>query len=483
MLTRIPWQPTGLLGATPRAPANAFFSFCLIAAATGCAREPTAHPSSSPRDTISPSVVSVTPPPGSANVSVTTEITVTFSEPVVRSSLTASTFFLMARDSAVAGTITATGTVATFRPKSPLPYATRYSAAVTTGITDTAGNQLRSEYRWAFATRLWTLASGSIIRALGFDTTGLYAGGTYPTEDAHRTDAFVAKFDRSGQLQWRALTATPRPGPVVNRIVSIGTVADSAYVLRGEDTTFLGAWDLFLEVYHQGRRLRTNHLFRGGGNVEMALVAGAVLVVSAGALHQVTRQGELIRTARLPGATAIERVAVGSGVYACGTTLARLGDGPQGSFHDMFLAAYDSALSLRWVVQDTDTLDDHGPDCATAKLADVAYLAGHPDPLGPLGGRVTALMAYDANGRRLFSKWIDPGRCALTVYAVADLRGDLYLRTCTRLHKLAPDGRVVWTDSTVGWNGRVIVVGDTLYSSSDTNYVVLHDARSGRRIF
>jgi alpha-tubulin suppressor-like RCC1 family protein/methionine-rich copper-binding protein CopC len=103
-------------------------------------------------DTTAPTITSVTPSNGATNVPVGTLITATFSEPVLGSSVTADTFAVSLASTAVAGSISINGSTVTFTPTSPLEYGKIYSAKVTTGVRDQAGNSMSADYTWSFTT-------------------------------------------------------------------------------------------------------------------------------------------------------------------------------------------------------------------------------------------------------------------------------------------------------------------------------------------
>ncbi len=96
-----------------------------------------------------PPVVSVTSPVSNATgVSVNTAITATFGEAMNAATVTDTTFTI----SGVAGTVSCSGTTAVFTPSSPLAYSTRYTATITKGVKDMAGNAMAANYSWSFTT-------------------------------------------------------------------------------------------------------------------------------------------------------------------------------------------------------------------------------------------------------------------------------------------------------------------------------------------
>jgi hypothetical protein len=100
-----------------------------------------------------PTVVETTPAAGASNVARNTTITVTFSEPVAASSVTATTFQVSpVQGASIAGTIAVNDAVVTFTPAEPLLFDTTYNVVLTTGITDVDGAPLASAHTWLFRT-------------------------------------------------------------------------------------------------------------------------------------------------------------------------------------------------------------------------------------------------------------------------------------------------------------------------------------------
>jgi hypothetical protein len=104
-----------------------------------------------PAGDVSPPIVFSTSPVADAtDVAVDTVVTATFNEAMDESTITTSSFTL----DSVAGTVSYnSGTyTATFTPVVGLAYETTYTAALSTAITDAAGNPLAAEYSWSFTT-------------------------------------------------------------------------------------------------------------------------------------------------------------------------------------------------------------------------------------------------------------------------------------------------------------------------------------------
>jgi Bacterial Ig-like domain len=102
-----------------------------------------------------PQVASTSPTNGQTNVAVTTNaVRATFTEANAMNASTINTGTFLLNGGAVAGSVSYdVGTkTATFTPASELSYGTSYTATLTTGITDQAGNPLASNYNWTFTT-------------------------------------------------------------------------------------------------------------------------------------------------------------------------------------------------------------------------------------------------------------------------------------------------------------------------------------------
>ena len=101
-----------------------------------------------------PTVISVAPPNGSS-VCPNTLVTATFSEAMKASTINTTTFTLTGPGTTpVAGVVTyvASSDVATFTPNTALAVNTLYTATITTGAQDLAGDPLASDYVWTFTT-------------------------------------------------------------------------------------------------------------------------------------------------------------------------------------------------------------------------------------------------------------------------------------------------------------------------------------------
>lgn len=106
-------------------------------------------------DTTPPTVSSTSPTNGATDVAVDTAITPTFSEKMDDSTITTATFLVNDDSSNIEGTVstlTQSDTIARFTPTTTLDYNTTYTATITTGVKDLAGNILEADYTWSFTT-------------------------------------------------------------------------------------------------------------------------------------------------------------------------------------------------------------------------------------------------------------------------------------------------------------------------------------------
>lgn len=104
-------------------------------------------------DITPPTVVATTPASGGACAFTDSKPTVTFSEDIDRSTVTAATFNLTDGSVSVPGSISALSNRSfRFSPRNGLQYSTTYTATVTSGILDLAGKSLEANYPWTFAT-------------------------------------------------------------------------------------------------------------------------------------------------------------------------------------------------------------------------------------------------------------------------------------------------------------------------------------------
>ena len=103
-------------------------------------------------DIIPPTVISTDPTNGATGVTLNKKIAATFSEAMNPLTINITTFILKQGATTILGTVTYSGTTALFSPSANLLPNTLYTATITTGVQDLAGNAMLSNYVWIFTT-------------------------------------------------------------------------------------------------------------------------------------------------------------------------------------------------------------------------------------------------------------------------------------------------------------------------------------------
>ena len=80
------------------------------------------------------------------------KITATFSEAMQSSTINTNTFTVSNGAGNISGTVSYSGTTATFTPSANLGFNTMYTARITTGVRNLAGNAMASDFTWSFTT-------------------------------------------------------------------------------------------------------------------------------------------------------------------------------------------------------------------------------------------------------------------------------------------------------------------------------------------
>jgi hypothetical protein len=106
-------------------------------------------------DTVSPAVVSTYPENNAHNIPLTASIIAVFSESMDNATIDVGNFTLKNGSNLVDGTVNYNpiDKTATFKPINFLEYNTSYTATVSTGVTDLAGNELDDIFIWSFTTK------------------------------------------------------------------------------------------------------------------------------------------------------------------------------------------------------------------------------------------------------------------------------------------------------------------------------------------
>jgi len=165
---------------TPQAPlaAGVKYTAKIAAAAQGAAGGPLAADYTWSFNTVpAPTVLSTKPLDGAQAVARGTTISATFSEAMVVNSIDGSTFTIspaVAGSAPIAGTVSVSGSTATFTPQALLAHDQGYTATITTAATGQAGGPLAAAYSWTFTTAvrpanaLRSTSGGGTVRSANF---------------------------------------------------------------------------------------------------------------------------------------------------------------------------------------------------------------------------------------------------------------------------------------------------------------------------
>lgn len=128
-------------------PLTWFVTALLVAVVAGCGSG-----SSAPAETVAPTVYITAPLNTATGVALNANVTATFNEAMDVATITTTTFSLAQGATPVPGAVTYSGTTAIFNPTSNLAVSTVYTATITTGVKDLAGNALVTTKTWSFTT-------------------------------------------------------------------------------------------------------------------------------------------------------------------------------------------------------------------------------------------------------------------------------------------------------------------------------------------
>lgn len=124
------------------------FAILIIALFAGCAEDDFIE-----TEGICPEVISTIPLNGALGVPLRQVISATFNEEMNPTTINGANFIVTeANGTAISGTVTYSGTTASFKPASLLKPNTTYIGRIKTGVKDRMGNALQTDYVWTFST-------------------------------------------------------------------------------------------------------------------------------------------------------------------------------------------------------------------------------------------------------------------------------------------------------------------------------------------
>nr|MDQ2732049.1 Ig-like domain-containing protein [Armatimonadota bacterium] len=207
-----------------------FLAALLVIFMAGCGKETVNIPDTTPF------VISTTPAQGATGVALNPQITATFNKAMTASTINTSTFIVTGPGGAVTGTVALAGNTATFTPATPLAAQdATYSAMITTGVKDLAGNAMNDAYGWTFET----------VNIPSAVSTNPAAGATGVAIDQTITATFLQDPDSpEGALNCSTLTTatftvTAPAGPVAGSVTCAGATATfSPTLFLAQNTTY-----------------------------------------------------------------------------------------------------------------------------------------------------------------------------------------------------------------------------------------------------
>lgn len=144
------------------------FAFAFVLLFSGCAEDDFVEV-----DGVCPLVISTIPTSEAVGVPLNQVITATFNEVMKASTITEDSFLVSANGVQIAGTVSYTGSTATFLPDSALLPNTTYTGTITTLASDPRGNFLQENYVWTFT----TLSTFTVAVSSNPTTAGNITGG------------------------------------------------------------------------------------------------------------------------------------------------------------------------------------------------------------------------------------------------------------------------------------------------------------------
>jgi Big-like domain-containing protein len=187
-------------------------------------------------DVQAPAVQLTDPNLGATGIDVASKITVTFSEAMDQSTLSTANFLVSEESgSPVLGTVTPSALSAVFDPISDLEPGTKYSATITTGVKDIAGNALANSHAWTFTT-LATAPAPTFMRLNGNTPAGHNSARAAFNNSGVGVAAWV---EYASGSQYRIFYATYSGGVWRHEAALPSSDRASAFDIASDGTTFM----------------------------------------------------------------------------------------------------------------------------------------------------------------------------------------------------------------------------------------------------
>jgi hypothetical protein len=129
-----------------------FTALLMAAVMVGCNDNTTGVTDNEDPEIEAPTVAATSPESNDENVERNVSVTITFSETMDAATINSNTFTLKQGSSAIEGTVSYSGTTATFKSTNPLSATVVYTAAISVGAKSSQGVALESKKEWDFTT-------------------------------------------------------------------------------------------------------------------------------------------------------------------------------------------------------------------------------------------------------------------------------------------------------------------------------------------
>ncbi len=438
----------------------------------------TSFSTSSALDTTAPTISSTSPSSGATGASVSSDITITFSESMDFSTISTSNITLAdSGGNSVSGVVSYNNNVATFNPSSDLGSNTTYTVTVGTGVKDSAGNALASSSNWSFTTSSavsgWSgtkqLVSTSADFSQGITTdpsgnvyvTGMTTGGLDGNSNAGGNDLFVVKYNSSGIKQWTqqlGTSAYDRGCGIISD--SSGNVYVTGYT-KGDGldgNISAGSSDLFVVKYNSSgikqwtKQLGSSHIDYGQGITSDSSGNIYVTGYTYGSLDGNTSAGSSDLFVVKYNSSGIKQwtkqlgssgndfgysiISDPSGsLYVTGETYGGLDGNNNSGSHDLFVVKYNSSGVKKWTQQLGTSAIDRGNGITSDSSGNV-YVTGYTQ--GGLDGNTNAgwsdlfVVKYNSSGVKKWTQQLGTSSSEEGTGITSDSSGNVYVTGYTQ---------------------------------------------------
>jgi len=422
-------------------------------------------------DTTSPTVESISPTDNQGGVSISDNISVTFSVAMDNSSVTTNSSNTSCSGSLelssdnfsnciqMSSSPSSSNSEKTFtiNPSDNLSRGTTYKTRVTTGVKDSAGNTLGSQYEtssgfttWSGTQQLGTSSGNTKTDGVTVDSsgniyvTGYTYGGLDNNTNSGNTDIFLVKYNSSGVKQWTKQLGTSNSdagtGVTVDSSDNIYVTGSTQGGLDGNSNTAGSSWDYFLVKYNSSgvKQWTEQH---GSVAKEVLGVNGyytdlgqGVTVDSSDNIYVTgtTNYGSndifLVKFydngtkqwTQLLGTSSDDRVALGFGeimdgvtvdssdnIYVVGSTKGGMDNNTNSGGWDFFLVKFNSSGTKQWTQQLGTSSTDYG-NAVAVDSSDNIYVtgttAGGLDGNTHFGSNDIFLVKYNSSGEKQWTQ-------------------------------------------------------------------------------